>query len=467
LELRRSLSDLLVKARQRSFQHLLLQQGTRAAVVALGFGIVILLAGTEYVSALWLVPVVAAAVGAGFYIALRKRPSAYGIAQRIDAKLKLADTLSTATHFLETPAAADPALRESQRMQAERLAESVDLKQALPLTRPRALYPAVALALGLAAVLMVRYAVLGSLNPRASLVASAYDNVFGPPKQETHQDSSREGGDQPGDGREEDKDAARNNDFAGDPSANFDPAQPENPKDQSKQQAEKKEQGNNPDMKGNASAKDSPPDDQKEGSKEQAGGKQSDKADQEPSLMSKVRDALNQMMSKMKSSPKDSDKDQKKDPTESEQQQGEDSQSKQKGESKQAQDGKQSNDTQESNNSAPMKASQDTQSGAGSQEGDKTAKQAEAQKAMGKITELLGKRAENVKGAVMVEVGSTKQQLKTPLGQSQSTHAEDGSEIHRDEVPPIYEQFVQEYFEKIRKPSDTAAAPAPKSGMQQ
>ncbi len=169
--------------------------------------------------------------------------------------------------------------------------------------------------------------------------------------------------------------------------------------------------------------------------------------------MNKVKDALNQMMNKMKSSPKDSDKNQKSDPTESEQQAAQEGQSQEKGDSKQSKDGKQSNNAQDGSNTAQMKSSQDTQSGMGSQEGDKTAKQAEALKAMGKISELLGKRAENVKGAVMVEVGSTKQQLKTPLGQSESTHAEAGSEIHRDEVPPIYEQFVEQYFDKIRKPA--------------
>ena len=86
MELRRSLSDLLVKARQRSFQHLLLQQLTRAAAVTLACGIIVLLAGTEYLSALWLVLVGAFALGAGVYVALRKRPSAYRVAQRIDAK---------------------------------------------------------------------------------------------------------------------------------------------------------------------------------------------------------------------------------------------------------------------------------------------------------------------------------------------------------------------------------------------
>ncbi len=451
--MRRSLSDLLAKARQRSFEHLLLQQLTRAIALAFACGIIILLVGTEYLSARWLVLVVAVALGAGVYVALRKRPSTYGIAQRIDAKLKLADTLSTATHFMETPAAADAALRESQRSQAERLAESVDLKQALPLARPRALYPALALALGLAAVLLMRYAVLGSINPRTSLIASAYDNVFGPPQEQPKLQGSKDGGEQPGDGRDQDKDASRNNDFAGDPSANFDPATPETPKDQGKQE-EKKEQGNNPNAKGDNFNKDAPADDKKEGSKESAGGKQSDKADQEPSLLNKVKDALNQMMNKMKSSPKDADKNQKSDPTESEQQAAQEGQSQEKGDNKQAQDGKQSNNAQDGSNTAQMKSSQDTQSGMGSQEGDKTAKQAEALKAMGKISELLGKRAENVKGAVMVEVGSTKQQLKTPLGQSASTHTEAGSEIHRDEVPPIYEQFVEQYFEKIRKPSE-------------
>jgi len=457
--LRRSLSDLLAKARQRSFQHLLLQQLTRAAAITIACGIIILLAGTQYLSALWLLVVAAVALGTGVYIALRKRPSTYRIAQRIDAKLKLADTLSTAAHFIESPEAADASLRESQRLQAERLAESVDLKHALPLTLPRAFYPTLALALGLAGVFLMRYAVLGSMNPQPSLVASAYNNVFGAPQEQPKLQGSKDGGEQPGDGRNQDKEASKNNDFAGDPSANFDPATPESLKDQTKQE-EKKEQGNDPNTKGNNFNKDAPPDDKKEGSKESAGGKQSDKADQEPSLLNKVKDALNQMMNKMKSSPKDSDKNQKSDPTESEQQSAQEGQSQEKGDSKQSKDGKQSNNAQDGSNSSQMKSSQDTQSGMGSQEGDKTAKQAEALKAMGKISELLGKRAENVKGAVMVEVGSTKQQLKTPLGQSESTHAEAGSEIHRDEVPPIYEQFVEQYFDKIRRPSQINT-PAP------
>jgi hypothetical protein len=40
---------------------------------------------------------------------------------------------------------------------------------------------------------------------------------------------------------------------------------------------------------------------------------------------------------------------------------------------------------------------------------------------------------------------------------------EAGSEIHRDEVPLMYQQFVEQYFEEIRKSPDApkAAKPAP------
>ena len=456
MELRRSLSDLLAKARIRSFQHLLVHQLTRAAAVVFGGGVVILLAGTEYLSAFWLVLLVTAAAAAAIYLALRNRPSEYKVAQKIDANLKLADTLSTAAHFQETPGTADAAIRESQRLQAERAAQSVDLKQALPLSRPRALYPALGLAVALAAVLLLRYAVLGSFDPHTSLVASAYDNVFGPAKQQAKLPGSPEGGDQPGDGREEGKENAKNSDFAGDPSANFDPATPENQQEQNKQEASNKDQGADGGKKEDSPGKDSSSDEQKQGDKQQADGNQNAKSNTEPSLLNKVREALNDMLNKMKSSPNDQGKNQKSDPSDSEQQPGQDGQSQEKGDSQQAQNGKQSSDAQDGSNSSQNQKSQEPQNGIGSQEGDKAAKQAEALKAMGKITELLGKRAENVKGAVMVEVGSTKQQLKTPVGQAQSTHAEAGSEIHRDEVPPIYEQFVQQYYEKIRKTSPSA-----------
>jgi hypothetical protein len=108
-------------------------------------------------------------------------------------------------------------------------------------------------------------------------------------------------------------------------------------------------------------------------------------------------------------------------------------------------------------------AQPDSKSGIGSSDGDKSAREAAQLAAMGKISELLGKRAQNISGEMMVEVGSSKQQLKTPWAQRQTTHVEAGSEIHRDEVPLMYQQFVQQYFEEIRKTPDASGATKPAS----
>ena len=105
----------------------------------------------------------------------------------------------------------------------------------------------------------------------------------------------------------------------------------------------------------------------------------------------------------------------------------------------------------------------DGKSGIGKQDGDKTAREAEQQAAMGKISEIIGKRAANVSGEVMVEVSSGKQQLKTQYSQRDAKHAEAGGEINRDEVPLAYQQYVQQYFEEIRKEPPAKAKPDTKS----
>ena len=46
------------------------------------------------------------------------------------------------------------------------------------------------------------------------------------------------------------------------------------------------------------------------------------------------------------------------------------------------------------------------------------------------------------------------------LFRSEAAHGEAGSEIHRDEIPPAYEDFVQQYFEQIRKAPAGGKAPA-------
>jgi hypothetical protein len=111
---------------------------------------------------------------------------------------------------------------------------------------------------------------------------------------------------------------------------------------------------------------------------------------------------------------------------------------------------------------AADKESADSKSGMGKDDGDKSAKEAEALAAMGKISEILGKRAQNVTGELMVEVAGGNQQLKTAYSGKVGEHVEAGGEITRDEVPLMYRDFVQQYFEHVRRPPSTQAA-KPKS----
>ncbi len=101
--------------------------------------------------------------------------------------------------------------------------------------------------------------------------------------------------------------------------------------------------------------------------------------------------------------------------------------------------------------SSQQTASQQNKSGMGKQDGDKDVKLAEQLAAMGKISEIIGKRNEKLQGEVMLEVSSSKQQLKTQYSQRSAQHGDSGGEIHRDEVPLIYQNYVQQYFEEVRK----------------
>ena len=423
----------------------------------------ILLIGSEYLGWFWLVAVTVVSLGVGLWLVRRRFPSIYQVAQILDARLRLSDSLSTAKHFCDNPGE----IEKAQRAQAEQLAQTVDLKRALPLAKPRALYPAVALAAAVAGLFLVRYAVQGSFDPRPSLVKNAIDNFFSAPKQQALNVPGKEGN-TPGD-ENQDKAENKNADFAGDPQ--FDPtapdpqAAPADAKDKADQKGKQDDKsGNNSPDKG---------DNQQQGDKQDGNqpdnkdGNQDGKQDPSPndkSVMDKMKQALNDLVNKMKQG-SDSAKNQKGEPqADGEKQPGQDGQSQDKnqGDSADAQkNSQQASEGENGKNSAQKKQSNEPQQGIGSQEGDKNTKDAAALKAMGKISELLGKRAENVKGSVTMEVGQTRQQLKTTESARSAQHSEAGSEIHRDQVPPAYEQYVQQYFEQVRKAASTSTAPPP------
>ncbi|HEY7338990.1 MAG TPA: hypothetical protein VH639_29135 [Bryobacteraceae bacterium] len=456
-----------------------------AVTISMAGLILLLLAGTQVLDWYWLALLAAASLGTAFYRLRKNVPGLYALAQIVDRRLKLADALSTAVYFLEHPRRDLDAICNLQRSKADALAREVDPRQAVPFLRPRYIVPALILAAAALGLFGVRYLATGSLSLQPSLIKIAYDSFFGakvseaknlPPRARFDPKTGNSPADNPlmDTNTPDDLNSGDNPNGNSQSGDNKDPGKdPSNPSDDSLDQGKQDQSPGDPTSQG----KNSPDSNKQQANDSKNGDKGQDSKDggnSDSSLMDKLRDALANMMNQMKSAP-----DREKQQAKNQQQksgQGDKQQSADKGDQSQdsqqaqpdingdtqSQDGEQKNsaDAQNGQKSAPKNAAQDSKSGAGSQNGEKALHEAEQLQAMGKITEILGKRSANVTGEVMMEVASGKQSLKTEWTRQQANHAEAGSEIHRDEVPLMYQQFVQQYFEEIRKSPAPAASKA-------
>jgi transcription termination factor Rho len=216
----------------------------------------------------------------------------------------------------------------------------------------------------------------------------------------------------------------------------------------------------------------------KQDRKQQSGGKpDANNSTQNSSLMNKAKDLFQNLLSSLKPPSSNPGNQQQNDPNNQGKGQpkqndknGQPKNSGQKGDQSEGQQGEQSQDQQDQNQQGNGKndsqqATKQPGSGAGNQDGEKRIKQAEDQAAMGKITEILGKRSANLTGEATVEVQNTSQQLKTAYTAGTAQHAQSGGEVNRDEIPVAMEPFVQEYFGQARKQEPAAPAqgstPAP------
>jgi hypothetical protein len=480
-------TDLLERARRRLFGQLALDKGALALVIGMAAVILLLLAGTQILDWYWPVLVVAVSLGIGIYRLRKSLPSAYKLAQQIDKRLGLADSLSTAVHFAAHPDPAREAVCEIQRRDAELVAQRVNIHEALPPARSRYLLPAAGLALVAFGLFAVRYAVTGSLSLEPSLFKIAYDSFFGPSPQQLAKNQAKRlnMAQSPFDPGNPDAQSTATDQQPEDLLNSQDPKDATNSQgdDNAKQAADKdgdkndgdadkqsKDQGDKDGKqgdKGSKDGKDSADNKDKEGGQDKQGD-----SSKEGGVMDKIKDALANMLNKMKpnsaQNPQNAKNQASKDKGEkSEKGEKADKQpDSQNGDAEANPDSNQNgnpNDAEDAKSSSqPGKPSADenSKSGAGSKDGDKAAKDAKALEAMGQISEILGKRSATVTGEMMVEVGQTKQTLKTPWADRQAAHTEAGGEIHRDEVPLMFQPFVERYFEEIRK-APPAAKPAP------
>jgi hypothetical protein len=482
----------------RQVRHLLFHQASFAASLGLGGAILLLILGTQILNWYWPVLLFVIGLAAGAYRARNKVLSRYQVAQSIDKQLGFHDSLSTALYFNEHPdrAVSSRQFIEQQKEAAEELARSADVERGLPFFAPRTLYVNAALAAIVFSMFGVRYGINHSLDLRPSLVRIGFDGFLGQSRDIA--DAKRTRGQRPFDQNNRDKATTADpwDAKADDPNAKLDAAmdtadEPEvsnqegTPDGSAKSKATGAEQpppGQDPldssdkgesSQAGNDSGDTNSPEGNSQNDKQENGMKnsgQSGSSGENSSLSEKMKDALANLLAKLK--PKQNDgkqsSSQSQSGSQSSQQKSQSTESNSsQSQNKQQADGEasaQSQGDQQSQNGSQQSAqgksegkssdkpnSPDGKSGIGKQDGDKSAREAAELAAMGKISEIIGKRAQNVSGEVMVEVASGKQQLKTQYSQRKADHAEAGSEINRDEVPLAYQQYVQQYFEEIRK----------------
>lgn len=459
--------------------------------------ILLLLVGAQILNWYWLVLLFAGGLAASAYRSRSSLLSPYQVAQSIDRQLDLKDTLSTAYYFSEHPELrVSRSFVEHQRQTAEDLAGSADLQRGVPFPVPRTAYVNLALVAVAFGMFGLRYGIHRSLDLRSPLVRINFEGLFATSPQVADARRGKLPGD--ADGRRDPgaPDALETPANEPDPATdtalqsvqNADPNKAStSPDGAAKTDAKSTEQvppGANPldsgekgepsapsDASANASNGADSKSGQQNGSKDAKDAKdtnQSGSSGDNSSLASKLRDALSNLLAKMKpqskmggGKPNDSTQSSSTRPQQGEKQDSDSkSPSQEQAEANansQAEGEQQQGGTQQSqqgksegrSNNQPN--SPDGKSGIGKQDGDKAAREAAELAAMGKLSEIIGKRAQNISGEVMVEVSPGKQQLKTKYSQQNATHSDTGGEINRDEVPLAYQQYVQQYFAQIRK----------------
>ena len=494
-----SLLDLIRRARQRVIGNLVFQQASLGLTLGLACGVLLLLLGTQILDWYWPLLLFAAAFALGLWRFWKSLPGDYRIAQMLDQRLALPDTLSTAFHFAQPGVKAPSgALRDIQRAEANDAAGQADIAAALPRHWNRLSTAAAALALVFASLMAYRYGTQNSLDLSQPLVPGLVDlfgtaDNSGSPLAQLQKKQGPEPEPFPGTARSEDerkRDEAAPLDQApedvlktiGVPEVDNSGAEESKKGDMSKDgQTEGQEKGdgekgeaeggNDPGNKG-SSDKNQQKEPASAAQKQQPGGDKN-------SLAEKFRDAMANLMNKVKQPGKANEQQAKNEGPKDGQGQGQgekkDGQKGQKSDGKpnsqggegeqkpdseaQAGDQDQSAQGKGATESNQPKGNDDPKSGTGKQDGNKDTKLAmHNMEVLGKLSEIIGKRSEKQTGEVMVEVSSGKnQQLRTAYSAKTGQHADSGGEIHRDEVPLMYQQFVQSYFDQLRK----APAPAP------
>jgi hypothetical protein len=488
----RVLESFLRKARRRHLINLVLDQSAIAFSAAAAGSILLLLVGTEILNWYWLAILFTGSLALGIYRMRNAIPSDYLLAQRIDRRLEMRDGLSTAYYFRDRERPGLPVLKSQVE---DRLTGPDQIRRAVPLRVPRSTYSFAGLLAIVAGLFAVRYGITHTLDVRAPIAHFSFGNfsTTASARETPRKSAIREQLDEqlkqmglsleqidspPGEGE---KSTDKTLPTVVNPDGRNPVAAPEKGKnisdkasaqDGSEVEGSDKSESGKPGDNADASSQEGA-----SGGPQQAGKPQtppsgskaaSNNSNEGSSVLDKMRDAMSNLLSKLKTPSKAQDAQQgsaqsansaSKQQTNQKGMQGQ-SKSQGEGQSSTDQPGDQDSDAGDKAQSAQSKSgdknadkpsNQDSKSGQGKQDGDKAIRDAEQLAAMGKISELIGKRAAQVTGEMTVEVPAGKQQLKTLYSQKKALHADAGSEVNRDEIPLMYQPYVQRYYEELRK----------------
>src|SRR5215469_15093766 len=189
-------------ARRRILNNHLLCEGSNATSAALLAFIFLLVFGTQALNWYWAILLPAGALAVAAWRVRKRMPSLYVTAQRVDSRLKLADTLSTAVFFRDESAvpAASAELRRLLLAEAEQVAARVDVSQAVPYTFPRTAYAAAALLLVASSVFALRYGLMDHLDLKQPLARILQQKLgYGEPDKQARLDQRQSSKQLPGD----------------------------------------------------------------------------------------------------------------------------------------------------------------------------------------------------------------------------------------------------------------------------
>ncbi|HYM09289.1 MAG TPA: hypothetical protein VEU62_01080 [Bryobacterales bacterium] len=499
-EERNLLTTAVRRAQRRVVVNRALWEAGLAATIALLGPTLFLLVGRDWFAWPLLLLFVLGGAGAAAWRLWRKRPDLYRVAQVLDARLATSDQISTAIYYLESEA---PAVSE-QRRAAARLAGRIDLEAAFPFTLPRSLYGLASVFLVASALCALRYFLEKPLRLDHPLPALIVQAMRGP---ELAQQQRREKGNEQGRPLPQEQNQAQalesntpgsqqNGRQAQEISVPTDEGTPEKAAKGEKAGQDQNATGNNEgaqngDPPGDpmaANAGDDPIqsyEDMLERDAKSGLAKAEGKPGQDPSknqdgnsagsressnsLLAKLKDAMGNMLSRLgQKSPglgqqqqaangnASDGSDQKEGDGDGQSGGGQPKPGGKQASGEGADTNSQDMAAQNSGSKAGGKTSDQSArgqagSGAGRQEGDKQLGEARQQEAMGKLSELYGRRAANVSGEVTVEAQAGKQTLRTPQADKQARHSDAGGEVSRDEIPLAYQAYIKEYFSKLRQ----------------